>query len=123
MRAATLTIRCWPSLWASLQSNSEEFRTWWADHRVVERRDGIKRLDHPLVGRLDIRYEALAVTGEPDQTLFIYTTEPGSESESKLRTLAGWVYGDTRCAGPSPGTRRTLGRTQDPRPDAGAAGR
>lgn len=77
-----------------LSVHSREFRSWWADHRVVERRDGIKRLNHPLVGRLDIRYEALAVTGEADQTLFIYTTEPGSESESKLRTIAGWVYGD-----------------------------
>ncbi|MCV9994294.1 helix-turn-helix transcriptional regulator [Paeniglutamicibacter sp. ZC-3] len=74
-----------------LSVHSKEFRTWWADHRVVERRDGIKRFNHPLVGRFDIRYEALAVTGEQDQTLFIYTTEPGSESESKLRTLAAWV--------------------------------
>jgi hypothetical protein len=68
--------------------HSEEFRTWWADHRVVERRDGIKRLDHPLVGRIDVFYEALDVTGEADQTLFIYSTEPESESESKLRELA-----------------------------------
>lgn len=71
-----------------LVSHSEQFRAWWADHRVVERRDGIKRLDHPLVGRLDICYEALEVTGEVDQTLFVYTTAPGSESETKLRALA-----------------------------------
>lgn len=74
-----------------LSMHSEQFRTWWADHKVVERRDGIKRLDHPLVGRLDIRYEALEVTGAEDQTLFIYTAEPGSASEAKLRTLASWV--------------------------------
>lgn len=71
-----------------LSVHSEEFRTWWADHRVVERRDGMKRLDHPLVGRIDVFYEALEATGEADQTLFIYTTDPGSESESKLRELA-----------------------------------
>lgn len=88
-----------------LAVHSEEFRTWWADHRVVERRDGIKRLNHPLVGHIDIRYEALEVTGEPDQTLFIYTTEPGSESEAKLRTLAGWVYGETPAPDhPAPST-------------------
>lgn len=74
-----------------LAVKSEEFRTWWADHRVVERRDGIKRLNHPLVGRLDIYYEALQVTGESDQTLFVYTTEPGSPSHERLRVLAGWV--------------------------------
>lgn len=81
-----------------LSVHSEAFRTWWADHRVVERRDGTKRLHHPLVGRIDIGYEALEVTGEPDQTLFIYTTEPGSESAAKLRTLAAWVHDDPRDA-------------------------
>lgn len=77
-----------------LSVHSEQFRMWWADHRVVERRDGVKRLDHPLVGRLDIGYEALDVTGAEDQTLFIYTTQPGSESEAKLRTLASWASKD-----------------------------
>ncbi|WP_411730711.1 helix-turn-helix transcriptional regulator [Paeniglutamicibacter sp.] len=99
-----------------LAVHSEEFRTWWADHRVVERRDGIKRLNHPLVGHLDIRYEALEVTGEPDQTLFIYTTEPGSESESKLRTLAGWVYGDSTARDHSGALTSPLD-PQEPRPN------
>ncbi len=77
-----------------LTEGSEEFRAWWSDHRVVERRDGIKRLHHPRVGRLDIRYEALDVTGVEDQTLFIYTTEPGSASEAALDRLAAWVAAD-----------------------------
>lgn len=83
-----------------LAVQSEEFRTWWADHRVVERRDGIKRLNHPLVGRLDICYEALEVTGEADQTLFVYTTEPGSDSDSRLRSLAAWAREGTPSTGP-----------------------
>ncbi|MER5183328.1 hypothetical protein ABT009_34140 [Streptomyces sp. NPDC002896] len=36
-------------------------------------------------------YEVLAVTGDPDQTLGIYTAEPGSPSEQALRLLAGWT--------------------------------
>jgi transcriptional regulator with XRE-family HTH domain len=80
---------------AELTEGSEEFRAWWPDHLVVERRDGIKRLDHPRVGRLDIRYEALDVTGAEDQTLFVYTTEPGSASEAALRSLAEGVAGQT----------------------------
>ena len=87
-----------------LSAHSKEFRTWWADHRVVERRDGIKRLDHPFVGRIDIRYEALDVTGEEDQTVFIYTTEPGSESETKLADLASWVKPEAE----QPGAEQTL---------------
>lgn len=78
---------------AELSEHSERFRTWWADHRVVERRDGIKRLDHPEVGRLDIRYEALDVTGTEDQTVFIYTAEPGTASEARLQALARSVAG------------------------------
>lgn len=78
-----------------LSMHSEQFRTWWADHRVVERRDGIKRLDHPSVGRIDINYEALEVTGAEDQTLFIYTTEPGTDSAAKLHTLASAVYDES----------------------------
>ena len=78
-----------------LSEGSEEFRAWWSDHRVIERRDGIKRLDHPRVGRLDIRYEALDVTGAEDQTVFLYTTEPGSASEAALTSLAEEVAGQT----------------------------
>ncbi|GAA2954487.1 helix-turn-helix transcriptional regulator [Glutamicibacter bergerei] len=85
-----------------LSLHSEEFRTWWADHRVVERRDGVKRLSHPLVGELEIGYEALDVTGVADQTMFIYTTEPGSASEAKMRTLASWIHDDSKRSSRTP---------------------
>ena len=100
---------------SELAVHSEEFRTWWADHRVVEHSDGIKRLNHPPGGHLDIRYEALEVTGEPAQTLRIYIAEPGSES--KLRTLAGWVYGD-RTARDHAETPTSPSDQQEPRPNA-----
>lgn len=74
-----------------LSEGSAEFRAWWADHRVAERRDGTKRLVHPVVGRVDVRYEALDVTGVEDQTMFVYTTEPGSDSQAALHRLAGLV--------------------------------
>ncbi|MFB6574584.1 helix-turn-helix transcriptional regulator [Kocuria palustris] len=74
-----------------LSLRSEEFRTWWADHRVTERRDGLKRLNHQLVGRIDVHYEALEVTGAEDQTLFLYSTANGSDSEARLRTQASWL--------------------------------
>lgn len=74
-----------------LAVQSEEFRQWWAEQRVVERTAGTKRFNHPMVGELDVDFEALDVAGESDQTLFIYTTRPGSESERRMRVLAGWV--------------------------------
>jgi transcriptional regulator with XRE-family HTH domain len=78
-----------------LTIKSPEFRTWWNDHRVHERTHGTKRLQHPAVGPITIHYEALALPGDTDQTLFIYTTEPGSTSEDNLRLLASW-YADQR---------------------------
>lgn len=74
-----------------LAVQSDEFRQWWAEQRVVEKTAGIKRFNHPMVGELEVDYEALDVAGETDQTLFVYTTRPGSESEQKMRLLAGWV--------------------------------
>ncbi len=74
-----------------LSVTSPEFRRWWADHNVRERTHGTKRFHHPLVGDLTIDYEALALPGDVDQTLCIYTAEVGSTSETALRLLANWT--------------------------------
>jgi transcriptional regulator with XRE-family HTH domain len=74
-----------------LSVKSPEFRRWWADHNVRERSYGTKRFHHPLVGDLTIEYESVAVLGDPDQTLCIYTAEEGSASEAALRLLANWT--------------------------------
>ncbi|MFI7604353.1 helix-turn-helix transcriptional regulator [Micromonospora sp. NPDC049366] len=74
-----------------LTIKSPEFRTWWNGHRVHERTHGTKHMRHPAVGEITIRYEGLALPGDPDQTLFIYTTDPGSPSHDNLRLLASWA--------------------------------
>ncbi|MFI6071850.1 helix-turn-helix transcriptional regulator [Actinoplanes sp. NPDC051343] len=70
-----------------LTRRSADFRTWWNDHQVHERTHGTKRMRHPAVGPITLRYEALVLPGDPDQTLFLYTTDPGSESHDNLRLL------------------------------------
>ncbi|MGC5284660.1 hypothetical protein [Micromonospora sp. DT231] len=67
------------------------WRTWWHNHRVHERTHGTKHMVHPAVGPMTIRYEALALPGDDDETLFIYTTDPGSSSHDNLRLLALWA--------------------------------
>src|SRR5271155_3386211 len=42
-----------------LSTRSEEFRTRWAAHNVRFHRTGHKRLHHPVVGTLDLDYEAM----------------------------------------------------------------
>ncbi|WP_291037246.1 helix-turn-helix transcriptional regulator [Herbiconiux sp.] len=74
-----------------LSGASGEFRQWWSAHRVHQRTHGTKRLNHPLVGELDVHFETLTLPGDTSQTLYIYTTEPGSASEQSLSLLASWA--------------------------------
>ncbi|MGW4517675.1 MmyB family transcriptional regulator [Streptomyces sp. NPDC004393] len=48
---------------------------------------GVKRYQHPLVGELTLGFEAFTPMGEADQTLGLYTVEPGSASQQALRRL------------------------------------
>ncbi|MET7461766.1 helix-turn-helix transcriptional regulator [Nonomuraea sp. NPDC005501] len=74
-----------------LSLRSEEFRRLWADHQVKEKTYGVKRMLHPVVGRLDVGYETLALPGDPDLLLVVYTAAPGSEAAEKLAVLASWT--------------------------------
>lgn len=74
-----------------LSVKSPEFRRWWADHNVRERTHGTKHYHHPLVGEITLQYESVALLGDPDQTLCLYTAEAGSPSETALQLLANWT--------------------------------
>jgi transcriptional regulator with XRE-family HTH domain len=74
-----------------LAVKSPEFRRWWADYNVRERSHGTKRYHHPLVGDLTVDYESVSLPADADQTLCIYTAEPGSPSETALKLLASWT--------------------------------
>jgi transcriptional regulator with XRE-family HTH domain len=72
-----------------LSAADQDFRRWWADHDVFLPKHGVKRYQHPLVGELTLGFEAFTPMGEPDQTLGLYTVEPGSASQQALRRLVG----------------------------------
>jgi transcriptional regulator with XRE-family HTH domain len=73
-----------------LSTRSELFRTLWAAHNVRTHDTGTKRVQHPLVGELDLSYEAMELVADPGLTMFVYTAEPGSKSEQALNLLASW---------------------------------
>lgn len=73
-----------------LSIHSEEFRHHWSANKVHQRTTGTKDYHHPLVGDLTINYQALTPGDDPDQTLFVYSTVPGSSSEAALHLLANW---------------------------------
>ncbi|MFK4762092.1 helix-turn-helix domain-containing protein [Microbacterium sp. ZW T5_45] len=74
-----------------LSTRSERFRTLWAAHDVRHHRTGVKRLHHPVVGDLELTYEAFELPADPGMTLSTYTAEPGSASADGLRVLASWA--------------------------------
>ena len=76
---------------AELRTTSAEFPGWWDEHRVHQRTHGSKRLHHPVVGDLTVDYETLTPPGDADNTLYVYTAEPGSPSRQALDLLANWT--------------------------------
>jgi transcriptional regulator with XRE-family HTH domain len=74
-----------------LSTRSERFRTLWAAHNVRHHRTGIKRLHHPVVGDLELVYEAFELPADPGLTLSTYTAETGTSSEDALKLLASWA--------------------------------
>jgi transcriptional regulator with XRE-family HTH domain len=74
-----------------LATRSDAFRVRWAAHDVRLHRSGTKHFHHPVVGRLDLAFEAMELPADPGLTLTAYTPEPGSPSEDALRLLASWA--------------------------------
>jgi transcriptional regulator with XRE-family HTH domain len=69
-------------------SVSAEFRALWEAHEVWTVPHGTMRLHHPVVGPLELAYEALPVPGAPEQVLITYSAEPGSATATALAGLA-----------------------------------
>lgn len=74
-----------------LSTRSEIFRRLWAVHDVRFHCTGSKRLHHPVVGDLDLSYEALELPADDGLTMLVYTAEPGSRTAEGLALLASWA--------------------------------
>jgi transcriptional regulator with XRE-family HTH domain len=74
-----------------LSVRSEEFRTRWAAHNVRRHYAGTKVFRHPVVGELELAYEAMELAEDPGFTLTVYPAVPGSPSDERLRLLAIWA--------------------------------
>lgn len=74
-----------------LSTRSEDFRVRWAAHDVHQHRTGVKRLHHPVVGELELAFEAMELVADDRLTLMAYSAEPGSASQEALDLLASWA--------------------------------
>lgn len=85
-----------------LSLKDQDFGTWWSDHRVRAQRQGRKRFSHRVAGELELDFQVLDVRGGTDQSLLVYTAEPGSQSAEALAFLTSW------SAARAPGSRPEL---------------
>lgn len=73
-----------------LSTRSETFRTRWAAHNVRFHRSGRKKLHHPVVGDLEIDFEAMEFPSDPGLTMVVYTAPAGSPTGDAFKLLASW---------------------------------
>jgi transcriptional regulator with XRE-family HTH domain len=83
--------RCLSDLVGELSTQSDEFRTRWAQHNVRQHITGIKHFHHPAVGEISLTYDRLDLVADPGLTMYTYTAQPGSRHEETLRLLGSWV--------------------------------
>ncbi|KOT60374.1 MULTISPECIES: helix-turn-helix transcriptional regulator [Streptomyces] len=86
-----------------LSALSPEFRSRWAAHDVLMRHDGVKRLRHPQVGHRELTFQSLdlPLPGRAVHDLIIYTAEPGTASEDRLKLLDIWAAMRSQAAQPT----------------------
>ncbi len=74
-----------------LSTRSDRFRQLWASHDVRLHRTGTKVFHHPIVGELELDYEALLLPADPGLQINVYTAAPNSASADGLTMLASWA--------------------------------
>lgn len=76
-----------------LAVHSDEFAALWARHDVRGTTRGRMRVNHPLVGDLNLDWDAYPLPGAPGPMLIVYTAEEGGPDADRLQLLAGLVGG------------------------------
>ncbi|MEV4143361.1 helix-turn-helix domain-containing protein [Amycolatopsis sp. NPDC049691] len=79
------------ALVGELSTRSELFRRRWASQDVRLHRSGLKRMHHPVVGRLDLDVESMELPAEPGLLLNVYTAPAGTATADGLALLASWA--------------------------------
>jgi hypothetical protein len=73
-----------------LVARSDQFSSRWSAHHVRFHRTGSKRIRHPEVGELTVSYETMEISADPGLMMALYTTAPGSPSQTAMDILSSW---------------------------------
>lgn len=66
---------------------SDDFRRWWAEHRVAEQAFGAKVFNHPTAGKMRLEWDSFTYAGSVRQQLILWSAEAGSTDAQALRSL------------------------------------
>jgi transcriptional regulator with XRE-family HTH domain len=83
------------ALVGELSTCSERFRQQWASQNVRLHGYGSKRVNHPVVGRLDLNFESMDLPTDPGLHLNVYTVPAGGPTADNLALLAAWASQET----------------------------
>jgi transcriptional regulator with XRE-family HTH domain len=79
------------ALVSELSMHSPLFRQQWASRDVRLKGHGSKRVNHPVVGRLDLNFESMDLPTDTGLQLNVYTACAGGPSADNLALLAAWA--------------------------------
>ena len=75
------------ALISDLLEGSPDFAAIWARQDVRGRREGLKRFQHPRLGRFDLEFTSFQVAEQPALRLSLYTPADDGHSETTLREV------------------------------------
>ena len=78
-----------------LSTHSVLFRQLWESADVRVHGYGSKRVNHPVVGRLDLNFESMDLPTEPGLQLNVYTAPAAGPAADNLARLASWANQET----------------------------
>jgi transcriptional regulator with XRE-family HTH domain len=79
------------NLIGELATRSHPFRELWAAHKVQLLTTATRQINHPIVGPLELHFERLEVTADPELLIVVLLAEPRSRSAEALALLASWA--------------------------------
>ena len=65
---------------------SPEFAALWRENDVLVHGEGVKRLNHPTLGPIELEYSAFAVDGRPDLSMIVYNPVESALAD-RIRSL------------------------------------
>ncbi len=71
---------------------SDDFRRWWAEHRVAIQDFGAKTMIHPSAGTMHLNWDSFTYAGAARQQLILWSADAGSEDSHALAELVSAAY-------------------------------